>query len=189
MALKLVKKGEDKLAIEGARDQLIESAGKISANMLGMVSRVGGQIYALLFLTREPMSLDEIAEDLKISKGNVSVNIRMLEDKGLAKEVWVKGDRKNYYQVSRDYPTKLLKGFFDQVRGGIDNSLRVINSSLGDFKKIEKKVSSDSQEDIQFILSQLTLILSFYRAASQLFEDFYQGREVNVNLLRQVILE
>ena len=50
--------------LETARDRFIESAGKISANMLGMVSKVGGQIYALLFIARNPMSLDEIAEVL-----------------------------------------------------------------------------------------------------------------------------
>src|SRR3990167_4192251 len=64
------KKSED---FERALNVFIEAAGKISANMLGMVNRVGGQIYALLFLSHEPLSLDEISFLLKISKSNIRI--------------------------------------------------------------------------------------------------------------------
>ncbi|HEX5036444.1 MAG TPA: ArsR family transcriptional regulator [bacterium] len=195
MPLKLIDK--DKPAkpaktnenLASARDGFIESAGKISANMLGMVSKVGGQIYALLFLARSPMSLDEIADVLKLSKGNISVNIRMLEGYGLARKVWVKGTRKDYYEVARDYPRKFLKDFFDRVRSGIDDSLRVINRCKAQFETAAKGCEGEEREDADFMVTQLFLLEAFYGAASRIFEDFYQGRPVNTDLLRRVILE
>lgn len=196
MPLKLIdqkkppEKSEAKgAALETARDRFIESAGKISANMLGMVSKVGGQIYALLFLARKPMSLDDIVAVLKLSKGNVSVNIRMLEGYGLARKVWVKGTRKDYYEVARDYPRKFLKDFFDRVRAGIEDSLRVINRCRAEFEQAAKHCAGEQIEDAQFMVSQLHLLDSFYQAASQIFEDFYKGRPVDTDLLRRVILE
>jgi hypothetical protein len=39
------------------------------------------------------------------------------------------------------------------------------------------------------MMTQLQILLSFYTGAGQLFDDFYQGREVNTDLLRKVILE
>ena len=98
---------------ELAVDSFIDSASKISANMLGLVNRVGGQIFALLFLSRKPRSLDEIGELLKISKSNVSVNIRLLEDYKLVRKCWHKGSRKDYYEACRDSPRQLLRDFFD----------------------------------------------------------------------------
>lgn len=189
--LKIVdeKQGPNSEELGKARDGFIESAGKISANMLGMVSKVGGQIYALLFLARNPMSLDEIAEVLKLSKGNISVNIRMLEGFGLARKVWVKGTRKDYYEVARDYPRKFLKDFLDRVRAGIDESLRVVNRCKGQFEKAAKACAGEELEDARFMVSQLLLLDAFYAAASQVFEDFYQGRPVDTDLLRRVILE
>lgn len=196
MALKLIDQDTGKASdkkknevLERARDGFIESAGKISANMLGMVSKVGGQIYALLFLARNPMSLDDIAETLKLSKGNVSVNIRMLEGYGLARKVWVKGTRKDYYEVRRDYPRKFLKDFFDRVRSGIDDSLRVINRCKGEFENAAKGCEGEEREDADFMAMQLLLLKAFYEAASRIFEDFYQGRPVDTDLLRRVILE
>lgn len=195
MSLKLIDKDASKAKASGnpslaqARDGFIESAGKISANMLGMVSKVGGQIYALLFLARSPMSLDEIAEVLKLSKGNISVNIRMLEGYGLARKVWVKGTRKDYYEVARDYPRKFLKDFFDRVRAGIDDSLRVINRCKSQFENAAKGCEGEEKEDADFMVMQLLLLEAFYGAASRIFEDFYQGRAVDTDLLRRVILE
>ncbi len=179
----------DTISLQEARDNFIESAGKISANMLGMVSKVGGQIYALLFLARNPMSLDEIMKILHLSKGNISVNIRLLESVGLVRKVWVKGTRKDYYEAARDYPKKFLRQFFDRVRNGIDDSLRMIAKFKDEFEAASKNTVGDEKEDTQFMLSQLTLLDLFYQAASQLFDDFYKGRKVDMDILRRVILE
>ena len=179
------------LGLEKALDRFIESAGKISANMLGMVNKVGGQIYALLFLSREPLSLDDISDILQVSKGNISVNIRLLEEFKLVKKVWVKGSRRDYYEANRDYPRQFLKGFFDRIRDGIDESIRIINRCQNEFgdalKETEK--GSEHNEDAKFMVQQLNLLKMFYTASSQLFDDFYQGRQINTDLLRQVILE
>ncbi len=175
-----------------ALDRFIESAGKISANMLGMVNKVGGQIYALLFLSREPLSLDEVSEILQVSKGNISVNIRLLEDLKLVKKVWVKGSRKDFYEANRDYPRKMLKGFFDRIREGIDESMRLINRFHGQFEEALVEIESEGEEqkkDVQFMILQLEILKSFYTAASQVFEDFYQGRELNSELIRRAILD
>jgi len=190
MPLKLIEKEKvEKIGLEKARDNFIESAGKISANMLGMVSKVGGQIYALLFLARNPMSLDEIADVLKLSKGNISVNVRMLEGFGLVRKVWVKGTRKDYYEAARDYPRKFLKDFFDRVRTGVDDSLRVINRCKGEFEEAAGRCAGEELEDAKCMISQLLLLEAFYQAASQIFEDFYQGRDIDTDLLRRAILE
>lgn len=178
-------------SIQAALDRFIESAGKISANMLGMVNKMGGQIYALLFLSREPLSLDEISEILHVSKGNVSVNVRVLEELKLVKKVWVKGSRRDYYEANREYPKKLLKGFFDRIREGIDESMRLINRCQGQLEEAIPGVkgNEEGQKDVDFMALQLSLLKSFYSAAAEVFDDFYQGREIDINLLRQVILD
>ena len=190
MPLELVSKkrvGPPKLG--EVRDLLIESAGKISANMLGLVSKVGGQIYALLFLSRNPLSLDQISESLKISKGNTSVNVRVLEEVGLVRKVWVKGDRRDFYEAHRDYPRKFLKEFFDRVRKGIEDSVRVLNRCQGQLEQAAHGLSGGEEEDAQFMRIQLGLLTAFYGAASHIFNDFYQGRDVDTELLRRAIRE
>lgn len=50
------------------------------------LNRAIGQLYAILFLSNEPLCLDYMAETLKISKGNASVNIRELGKLGVNKD-------------------------------------------------------------------------------------------------------
>ena len=192
MPLQLIpdkKSSQQPNRFEAARDSLIESAGKISANMLGLVSRVGGQIYALLFLSRHPLSLDQITDFLKLSKGNISVNVRILEDAGLVRKVWIKGDRRDFYEAHRDHPRKFLKDFFDRVRRGIEDSIRVVNRCHAQLEQAAKGAKGEEVEDAEFMLSQLNLLSLFYGAASQMFENFYQGRDIDTDLLRKAILE
>lgn len=174
--------------LEKTLESFIESSGKISANMLGMVNRVGGQIYALLFMMRQPLSLDEICDMLKTSKGNVSVNIRLLEEQGLVKKVWVKGSRRDYYEVVRDFPKKLIKGFFDRVRDGIEHSLRIIEQCQSELEQSSGEFTGEDNDDAKFMRDQLGLLLAFYSLASQIFDDFYQGKDVDIDILRRATL-
>lgn len=175
------------VVLEEAIDTFIQGAGKVSSALLGMINRVGGQIYALLFIADEPMSLDEIAERLGVSKSNVSVNIRMLEDYNLVRKVWIKGSRKDYYAAERVYPKKVLKDFLEKIQGTMTDAITTIERTRA--KATEAKVLLGKNGDrAQFVLDQLNLIGLFYYAANQFFEDFFAGKSIDVDLLRSAIL-
>ena len=56
-------------------------------------------------------------------------------------------------------------------------------------KATEAKVLLGKNGDrAQFILDQLNLIGLFYYAANQFFEDFFAGKNIDVDLLRSAIL-
>ena len=175
------------VVLEEAIDTFIQGAGKVSSALLGMINRVGGQIYALLFIADEPMSLDEIADRLGVSKSNVSVNIRMLEDYSLVRKVWIKGSRKDYYAAERVYPKKVLKDFLEKIQGTMTDAITTIERTRA--KATEAKVLLGKNGNrAQFILDQLNLIGLFYYAANQFFEDFFAGKNIDVDLLRSAIL-
>ncbi|MDX1406723.1 MAG: transcriptional regulator, partial [Saprospiraceae bacterium] len=64
-----------------AKAKFIESWGKLGSNW--GVSRTMAQIHALLIVAREPLCADQIMEALKISRGNVNINVHALIDWGL----------------------------------------------------------------------------------------------------------
>ena len=110
--------------IEKVRDYFIEIAGSMAGN-LGLNS-IAGQMYALLYISSEPVSLDEITHILKVSKGNVSVNIRVLERWGAVKKVWVKGSRRNFYKANED----ILKIITNCLKEGLTKRTKEIDSEL-----------------------------------------------------------
>jgi len=63
------------------------------------VNRTVSQIYALLFVSVEPLHADEIGTTLGISRSNVSMSLRELESWQLVRLSRKPGDRREYYGV------------------------------------------------------------------------------------------
>lgn len=187
MKEKLSEEQNGALLLSEAVDTFINGAGKVSSALLGMINKVGGQIYALLFLSDEPLSLDDISEKLAVSKSNVSINIRMLEEFNLVRKVWVKGSRKDFYAAERTYPKKVIRDFLEKIRGTLTDAITTIERTRA--KATEARVSLDknSKQRAEFILQQVNMIGLFYYAANKFFDDFFAGKPLNVDLLRQVI--
>lgn len=66
------------------------------------INRTMAEIHALLFVTRRPLCTDDLMDQLKISRGNASMNLRGLVDWGLIERIHKLGDRKEYFQADTD---------------------------------------------------------------------------------------
>ena len=64
--------------------------------------RIAGRIFGLLLVSEDPHSLDDLAAELRVSKGSVSTNARLLEQRGLLERVCRPADRRDYYSVPPD---------------------------------------------------------------------------------------
>ena len=66
------------------------------------LSKLMGRIVGLLIFEEGPLSLDEIAEKLQVSKGPVSQITRRLNENGLLRKVWVPGSRRDHYAAEEE---------------------------------------------------------------------------------------
>ncbi len=64
------------------------------------IPRIGGRILGLLMLAHSPLSAEDMAAILKISRGSVSTNFRLLLASGLVEKVALRGDRTTYFVFS-----------------------------------------------------------------------------------------
>lgn len=64
--------------------------------------RIAGRIFGLLLVSEDARSLDDLAAELHVSKGSVSTNARLLEQRGLLERVCRPADRRDYYSVPPD---------------------------------------------------------------------------------------
>jgi DNA-binding transcriptional regulator GbsR (MarR family) len=64
--------------------------------------RIAGRIFGLLLISEDARSLDDLAAELRVSKGSVSTNARLLEQRGLLERVCRPADRRDYYSVLPD---------------------------------------------------------------------------------------
>ncbi|MCK5533896.1 transcriptional regulator [bacterium] len=117
-------------------EEFIETIGQLSESL--SINRIVGQLYALLFLSPGPLSLDDMVDKLKISKGNASVNIRELERWNAVKKVWIKGERKNFYRANLD----VLKIVINCFKNGLIQRMKKSTDKIAKTQETLNKSSS-----------------------------------------------
>jgi DNA-binding transcriptional regulator GbsR (MarR family) len=66
------------------------------------INRTVGQIYALIYMSPEPLNADDIAEQLEFSRGNVSMGLKELQAWRLVRLRHRPGDRREYFDAPGD---------------------------------------------------------------------------------------
>lgn len=98
------------------RDKVIEEFG-LYFEQYGL-PRTLGRIYGLLMITDEPvLGLDDMAEQLNISKASASTTARQLQAFTLIEKVSLPGDRRDYYRVALDEYAKYLRTTLEKSLG------------------------------------------------------------------------
>lgn len=83
-----------------AKQQFISSWGAFGTHW--GINRTMAQIHALLLICSDPITQDDIMEELNISRGNTNMNIRELINWGLVERVILQGERKEYFLAEKD---------------------------------------------------------------------------------------
>jgi DNA-binding transcriptional regulator GbsR (MarR family) len=86
--------------LQEGKEKFIQSWGALGSNW--GINRTMAQIHALLLVSPEALSADEIMEELQISRGNANMNIRALIDWGLVYKELKTGERKEYFVAEKD---------------------------------------------------------------------------------------
>ncbi|MFZ1732087.1 MAG: hypothetical protein WAT86_00680 [Flavobacteriales bacterium] len=60
------------------------------------------QVHALLLISAEPLSTEDVMEQLNISRGNANMNLRALIDWQLVDKVLKAGERREFFQAEKD---------------------------------------------------------------------------------------
>lgn len=111
------------------REKFIEAWGTLGSSW--GVTRTMAQIHALLLVSSEPLSSDDVMEELQISRGNVNTNMRMLLDWGLAHKKLIPGNRKEYF-VGEKEMSKVVKNIITaRKKRELEPMLRLLNDLTG----------------------------------------------------------
>jgi DNA-binding transcriptional regulator GbsR (MarR family) len=168
------------LALEKAKDDLIQEMGRLSS--FAGFNKGMGQIYGLLYLSMEPVSLSDIAGQLGISKGNASLNMRAMERWGLIHPISKKGDRRDYYQAETDF-WKIIHGILtERDRKEIDHTL---NSIAGILEAISAGEKAGQGSESSFYKERLEQMLDFGKAINQMIKAFLTMDSFRTNSLIQ----
>ena len=147
--------------------RFIEDAGNTTQS-LG-VGRVLGQIYAFLYFSSQPQGLSELQGALGISKGSASMGVRQLEQWNAVRKVWIRGDRKDYYEAN-DWLGEIVRNVLrDTVGSKILTSAALMDNDLEE--KLESSMASMDKERQEFLRGRIENMRSFQRKAEKVWKS------------------
>lgn len=109
--------------------------------VLGLPRSIG-EIYGLLYISQGPLSLDDLALRLQISKGSVSQGLRTLKSLGAVREAEGVTDRRTHFEPAVELK-RLVGGFIrEQVRPHLDSGkskVKQLGTMLGSVDDPERR--------------------------------------------------
>lgn len=123
-------------------------------------SSLMGKIVALLLISEEPLSLDEISAKLEMSKGPISQITRRLKEHRLIERAWVPGDRRDFYRAAPD----MFGAAFQNYRSSMFMNLKMAESFVS-------QAQSSNEVFIEKRMKEMRLFYELMEKHNQLFLD------------------
>jgi len=125
------------------------------------LSRLMGYVIALLTFSHQPLSLDDIADQLGRSKGPISQITRRLLDRNLIRKVWQPNSRKDFYEIQPEIFAKAFQNNFDLIKH---------NTQLA--KQLKSHVMQNDDGTYTTLRKRLMEMEQFYELMEKHFQNF-----------------
>src|SRR6266480_5659718 len=143
------------MKLNEAKRQFISSWGAFGTHW--GINRTMAQIHALLLVSPDRMSADDIMEELDISRGNANMNIRELINWGLVQRTLLTGERKEFFTAEKDIwkvTRQIVKERKKRELEPLINLLNDLSEVEGDRKDKHVKTFVDTVHNIRKLGSQ-----------------------------------
>jgi DNA-binding transcriptional regulator GbsR (MarR family) len=151
-----------------AKNKFIQTWGALGSQW--GINKTMAQIHALLMVAPEALSMEEIMEELYISRGNASMNLRALMDWGIVYKELKPGERREFFVAEKDLDELAVKIAQERSRREIKPALKVL-----------KDVSSFSKEDnsteAKTFREQTTKLYDFVLKADNMIEKVTEHKD------------
>ncbi|MFB3915186.1 MAG: GbsR/MarR family transcriptional regulator [Terriglobales bacterium] len=137
------------------------------------INRTVAQVHALLHVSAEPLTAEEIATTLSVARSNVSTSIRELQAWGLVRPVHVLGDRRQHFTSTKDVWEMFRIIVDERKKREIDPTMDLLRQCI---RELDKSNAADA-----YTRERLQDLYDFFAAIEAIYADI---RKLPVGSLR-----
>ncbi|MBS4191257.1 GbsR/MarR family transcriptional regulator [Bacillus sp. FJAT-49705] len=167
---------DEKEQLDHVRERVIETIAN-NMNLYGVTDSIG-RLYGMLYFQNHPMTLDEMKEELGMSKTSMSTSIRHLLELKMVEKVWKKGTRKDLYKAEEDWHQTFIDLFTIKWRSGISMNISAMSRAIAELEKIIE--SEDLGEEVRTAaktdIEKMNAALQYYEWLNRLVDSFESGK-------------
>jgi DNA-binding transcriptional regulator GbsR (MarR family) len=151
-----------------AKQQFISSWGAFGTHW--GINRTMAQIHALLMVSPDPLTQDEVMEELNISRGNVNMNMRDLISWGLVERVILSGERREYFTAEKDIWKVATQIIRERKKRELDPMMKLL-------AQLENIDGDKKDKNVKQFTDTVSGIRKFGKQADQLLDAMIKADE------------
>jgi len=158
------------MELNDAKNKFIQAWGTLGSNW--GINKAMAQIHAVLLVATEPLSTEDIMQELQMSRGNVNMNLRALMDWGIVKKDLKVGERKEYFSTGKDVWELAKQVSRERRRREIEpilNVLQSVQTVSGENKKAVAEFKKTTNDLLNFSLKVDSIIDKFSKSDQNWF--------------------
>lgn len=151
-----------------AKNKFVQTWGALGSQW--GINKTMAQIHALLMVAPEALSMEDIMEELQISRGNASMNLRALMDWGIVFKEYKAGERKEFFIAEKDLDELAVKIAQERSKREIKPALRVL-------KDVSTGVKNDTSKEAKHFTNQTAKLYDFVLKADNMIEKVTEFKD------------
>lgn len=138
------------------------------------ISRTMAEIHALLFVATDPLCTDDVMEQLAVSRGSASTNLRQLINWGLIHRVHRRTDRKEYFEAEKDVWQMFETITRERRRREVEPIVETIQRCLSMIDQDSAKLGGEAKEQAEAYRKRFGDILELFNLMNNAFNAITQ---------------
>ena len=150
-----------------AKNKFVQTWGALGSQW--GINKTMAQIHALLMVSADALSMEEVMEELQISRGNASMNLRALMDWGIVYKEYKAGERREYFSAEKDLDELAVKIAKERSKREIKPAWKVL-------KEVSSTTDIETQEHYHFV-EQTTKLYDFVQKADNMLDKITELKD------------
>ncbi|HLN95240.1 MAG TPA: MarR family transcriptional regulator [Flavobacterium sp.] len=150
-----------------AKDRFVQSWGALGSQW--GINKTMAQLHALLMISPDALSMEELMEELHISRGNASMNLRALIEWGIVYKEYKPGERREYFRAEKDLDELAVKIARERSKREIKPALKVL--------KDVSSIQTDSHPEAQHFVDQTSKLYDFVLRADNMLDKITELKD------------
>jgi len=143
-----------------------------------------GAIFAVLYTSPTPLSLDEIVQQTGLTKGAISTEVRTLARMGLVHRSSKLADRKDYYEAESDFYKSIRSILKERQNSEFDRALQSVQETL---KELESGSVSGDVAEVQFVYERIKALQEFFDAIDTLSKAVIKLESLGLSNVKKIL--
>jgi DNA-binding transcriptional regulator GbsR (MarR family) len=148
-----------------------------------------GRVWAILYLSPEPLSADDLRAALQLSSGAVSMTLSELARWGVVRRVWIQGQRRDFYAAEVTLWRMISRVLSERERAEIAAAIEAFEEALGELEHV-RQTSNDpaarSRADLQ--RARIAQLLELARLGQRLIDALLSTAKIDAEPLVRFLL-